>query len=69
MAREVPIDKKYEGDVELLENCEWALRHAFEPDHFTATAEFEYYLECLEGKERFSVQERDRRIASGSRGR
>jgi hypothetical protein len=66
MAMKVPIDKTYDEDTELLENCEWALGHAFEPNYYTTTREFEYYLLCLQGKEKFSLQERDRRIVSGS---
>ncbi len=59
-AAEVPIDKVYEGDALLLENCEWALRHANEPGYFTPMSEFEYNLSCLRQERAFSPDERDR---------
>jgi hypothetical protein len=62
IAREVPIDKDYGEDQALLENCEWALRHANEPGYYTTIGEFKYYLACLKGEEDFSVEERNRRI-------
>jgi hypothetical protein len=62
IAREVPIDAGYEEEQELLENCEWALRHANEPNYYTTIGELRYYLECLKGESAFSTEERDRRM-------
>src|SRR5688572_29086184 len=64
VANELPIDINYDNDRELLENCEWALRHANESDYYTTEKEFEYYLSCLKGGVQFSVADRDSHMQS-----
>ncbi len=64
VAMELPIDKVYDNDIELLENCEWGLRHIDEPDYWTTENELRYYLSCLKGDEEFSVAARDRLLNS-----
>ncbi|MDY0164539.1 hypothetical protein [Desulfobotulus sp.] len=60
VAMELPIDSVYSDHIELMENCEWALRHINEPDYWTTENELQYYLSCLKGDEQFSIEERDR---------
>lgn len=57
---EIPLDSF--PKVELLTNCEEALRHINEPYFWTTDGELKYYLECLIGESIFSVDERDKRI-------
>ena len=59
IAMELPIDSNYVNDIELMENCEWALRHINEPDYWTNETELRYYLTCLKGDNQFSVDERN----------
>ena len=59
VAMELPIDSSYDSDVELMENCEWGLRHIDEPDYWTTENELRYYLSCLKGDKHFSVAARD----------
>lgn len=60
VAMELPIDSSYKDNIELMENCEWALRHINEPDYWTNESELQYYLKCLEGRQVFSIETRDR---------
>lgn len=62
IAMELPIDSLYKNDTELMNNCEWAIRHINEPDYWTIEAELQYYLSCLKGYEEFYVEERNRRL-------
>ncbi len=57
---ELTIDSLYDDNVELMENCEWGLRHIDEPDFWTTKNELKYYLSCLEGNDKFTVAKRDR---------
>jgi hypothetical protein len=66
VADELPYDL-IEGDAsELLPNCEWALRHVNEPEHWTTERELRYYLACLEGEATYSREERDRLLKCGN---
>lgn len=56
----MPIDTNYIGDEELMNNCEWALRHINEPEHYSTEGELSYYLSCLRGEAEYSQAERDR---------
>nr|WP_320010904.1 hypothetical protein [uncultured Desulfobulbus sp.] len=60
VSMELPIDSYYKNNVELMENCEWALRHINEPDYWTNKNELLYYLTCLQGIQQFSADERDK---------
>lgn len=64
VAMEIPFDNVYDCDVELMENCEWGLRHIDEPDFWTTKNELRYYLSCLTGDEKFTVATRDRLLNS-----
>ena len=56
----IPIDAGYVDDEELMNNCEWALRHINEPDHYCTEEELSYYLSCLRGEVEYSQEERDK---------
>jgi hypothetical protein len=56
---EIPVDSNYADNRDLMENSEWALRHINEPDYWTTEVELRYYLSCLKGDKRFSVDERN----------
>ncbi len=62
VAMEFSIDNAYDDNIELMENCEWALRHINEQDYWTTENELQYYLSCLKGDESFSVEARDRML-------
>jgi len=64
VSMELPIDNVYDDDFELMENCEWGLRHIDEPDYWTTENELRYYLACLKGVEKFTVAERNRLLNS-----
>jgi hypothetical protein len=55
----VPIDTNYTDNEDLMNNCEWALRHINEPDHYSTEGELSYYLNCLRGESEYSQEERD----------
>ncbi|PIQ42713.1 MAG: hypothetical protein COW05_08360 [Gammaproteobacteria bacterium CG12_big_fil_rev_8_21_14_0_65_46_12] len=55
----MPIDTNYVDDEKLMNNCEWALRHINEPDHYSTEGELSYYLSCLRGETEYSQEERD----------
>ena len=64
VAMELPIDNDYRKDIELMENCEMALRHINEHGYWTTETELEYYLLCLKGDKQFSHKIRDDLLAS-----
>ncbi len=55
----IPIDTEYKDNEDLMNNCEWALRHINEPDHYSTENELSYYLSCLKGEEKYDQEERD----------
>ncbi len=56
------VDTKYLDDEELMINCEWALRHINEPNHYSTEGELSYYLSCLKGECEYSLEERNNSI-------
>jgi len=66
-AGQIGMDEIEGGAASLLTNCEWALRHANEPDFYTSEQEFGYLLACLQGRADFSVLDRDAAILGLSR--
>jgi hypothetical protein len=58
----IPIDTNYIDDEDLMNNCEWALRHINEPDHYPTEGELSYYLSCLSGVRKYSHEDRDNSI-------
>lgn len=58
----MPIDTNYIDDEELMNNCEWALRHINEPEHYSTKGELLYYLHCLNGEQEYSQEERDNSV-------
>lgn len=55
----MPVDTNYVDDEELMNNCEWALRHINEPDHYSTEGELSYYLSCLKGEKEYCQADRD----------
>jgi hypothetical protein len=60
----VGIDELVGGDENLLVSCEWALRHADEPGHFTSQGELNYLLACLQGRESYSANGRNASVGA-----
>jgi len=58
----MPVDTDYLDDEDLMNNCEWALRHINEPGYYSTEAELAYYLSCLKGENKYSQEERDKNI-------
>ncbi len=62
MAMEIGVDEITGDHLELLVNCEMALRHIDEEGYYTTESELRYYLSCLKGKKTFREQDRDESI-------
>lgn len=58
----IGIDEISGGNEKLLVQCEWALRHANEPDYYTSGNEFKYLLSCLKNEQRYAPENRDKAI-------
>ena len=55
----IPIDKQFNDDEELLNCCEWALRHINHDNYYPTKRELMYYLSCLKGERTFLKEDRD----------
>ncbi len=58
----MPIDTNYIDDKDLMNDCEWALRHINEADYYSTESELKYYLSCLRGEKEYNLKERDSNI-------